>query len=300
MRIIHLSDLHLNPIYNKAYIEKTEAALFHALNNGFDHLVVTGDITHNADEESFLLFRNMLKKYDLLDANKTSVIVGNHDIFGGVYTAKDLLHFPEKCKKTDYQSKLLQFIGHFEELFLDCYFPSNEFLFPFSKDLGNTVLVGLNTNDIYSGIKNPFASNGRVSDREFEDLYTILSRAENKGKNIIVLSHHHFYKNSFEAKSSSSELWNKIEGFTLKLRGKKKLIKLFRKYNVNIVLHGHSHENKLYERMGVKFLNSGGTIDNESDNSIKINILDFTSNEVTIKEKDYILMNEGELITSNI
>ena len=76
------------------------------------------------------------------------------------------------------------------------------------------------------------------------------------------MAHHHFYKNNCESTSSYSTIWNKIEKYTMKLRGKKKLIKLFSNNNVKLVLHGHSHETKLYTRKGIDFVNAGGCVDN--------------------------------------
>ncbi|MBK7105582.1 MAG: metallophosphoesterase [Ignavibacteriae bacterium] len=265
MRILHLSDLHLNPYYHKNNIEKTRTALTQAVIDGFDHLIVTGDIAHDADEESFKIFRNILKDFNLLDSKKTTVIIGNHDIFGGVYSVKDLINFPERCKTTNYNDQVLRFVNYFEELFIDCIFPEDGSVFPFAKIIDDIVLIGINTNDVYSVIKNPFASNGRVSKQEFTNIKLILSDKRIEKHKKIILSHHHFYKNNFEAKSSSNDLWNKIEGYTLKLRGKKKLLKLFTKNEIGLVLHGHSHENKNYSRLGIDFFNAGGSIDNEDD-----------------------------------
>ncbi|MFZ1292453.1 MAG: metallophosphoesterase [Melioribacteraceae bacterium] len=274
MRILHLSDLHLNPNYHKNNIEKTRTALSQAAIDGFDHLIITGDIAHDADEASFKIFRDILKDFNLLDSKKTTVIIGNHDIFGGVYSVKDLINFPERCKKTNYVDQVLRFVNYYEELFVDCIFPDDKSVFPFAKILDESVLIGINTNDLYSVLMNPFASNGKVSKQDYENLKFILSDERIVNRKKIVLSHHHFYKNSFEAKSSSNELWNKIEGYTLKLRGKKKLLKLFKKNNIELILHGHSHENKNYSRLGINLFNAGGSIDNDDDTSIIVNYLD--------------------------
>ncbi|MBK7979005.1 MAG: metallophosphoesterase [Ignavibacteriae bacterium] len=99
----------------------------------------------------------------------------------------------------------------------------------------------------------------------------------------IILSHHHFYKNNFEAKSSNNDIWNKIEGYTLKLRGNKKLLKLFSDNNVDLILHGHSHENKCYSRFGIKIFNAGGSIDNE-DTSFYLNYIETDKMEINSKK----------------
>ncbi|MBK8946065.1 MAG: metallophosphoesterase [Ignavibacteriae bacterium] len=286
MKILHLSDLHLNPIYHKNNIEKTRLALTQASIDEFDHLIITGDIAHDADEESFKIFREILKEFNLLDSRKTTVIIGNHDIFGGVYSVKDLLNFPERCKSTNYSDQVLRFVNYFEELFTDCIFPDEKNIFPFVKILDDVALIGINTNDIYSVIKNPFASNGKVSKNEYKYLKLILEDSGIDNKKKIVLSHHHFYKNNFEAKSSTNDLWNKIEGYTLKLRGKKKLLKLFVKNNIDAILHGHSHENKIYSRLGINIFNAGGSIDNEDKNLFCLNYFNTETMEITSKRSE--------------
>lgn len=289
MRILHLTDLHINPDYNRINIDKTESIIARALDYNIDHLAITGDISHDGDKESFFIFREILKKYNLLDPLKATITIGNHDIFGGVHTVKDLLNFPERSKNTDFNGKVSEFIRYFEELFVDTYFPVKDLLFPNVKVIGDFALISINTNDVYSPLKNPFSSNGKVSVAEQEGLKNIFTLPEFKDKTKIILSHHHYYKNSFESKSSSNEIWNKIEGYTLKLRGKKKLLKLFKNNNVPLILHGHSHENKKYQRMGIAIINSAGSIDNENPNLAVTNIVDLCSNQITLESEEIIL-----------
>lgn len=287
MKLIHLSDLHLNLRIGELNTRKTEHLLEKAFEIGFDHLVITGDITHYADRESFILFRDILNNYNLLNSNLTSIVIGNHDIYGGIYSVKDLLEFPENCKLTDYEKKVNEFIEYYNELFVDCFFPSNYSMFPYAKIFSNYVLIGLNTNARYSLLRNPFASNGKLAKTEYNHLLEIFNHPLIKEKQKIILAHHHFYKNNFDTKSSTNNLWNKIEGYTLKLKGKKKLIKTFKKYNVSLVLHGHSHENKFYSRMGVNFLNAGGSVDNDSENSY-LTTINFTEDNSFITEIELI------------
>ncbi len=284
MRIVHLSDIHLSTIFKKSNLGKTKKLLKYALDKGFDHLVITGDISDNSEKKDYLIFRKILKSFDLLDSKKTSIIIGNHDIFGGVQTALDVVNFPAKCLKTNYEKKVTEFVCYFKELFENCYSPLEDNLFPYSKIIGDTQLIGLNTIDHYSRITNPFASNGKVYKDQIEGIMHIFSKSVNDVKHKIVMSHHHFYKNTEEATSSSS-VWNKIENYTLKLRGKKKLLKFFKENGVNLILHGHSHEVRQYERKGLKLVNAGGSIDNSfSGNAFLIFVDVDDSIQVSIKE----------------
>jgi len=274
MRIAHISDLHLCGKYKKNNIERTELLIRHALDNGVQHFVITGDISDNADENDFLVFKEILRKYDLLSSEKTTIVIGNHDIFGGPQTAQDVYNFPSKCMLVNYNDKVSIFINCFKELFVNAIFPNEEMYFPFLKVFKDTLLIGFNSIDHYSRFKNPFASNGKVSKLQIKALKHLISAQEFKEKIKIALVHHHFYKKDMVAKSSKSTLWNKIENFTMKLRGKKNLINFFEDNNVKLVLHGHSHEMIDYFRKGIRCINAGGSIENESSNEIGLYIID--------------------------
>lgn len=274
MRIAHISDLHLCGKYKKNNIERTELLIRHALENGVQHFVITGDISDNADENDFIVFKDILRKYNLLSSDKTTIIIGNHDIFGGPQTAQDVLNFPSKCMLVDYRARVSLFMNHFKELFDNAVFHNDEMSFPFLKEFKEIILIGLNSIDHYSWFKNPFASNGRVSNQQIKALKHLLKTQEFKEKIKIVLIHHHFYKKDMIARSSQSSIWNKIENFTMKLRGKKELLKLFEEHNVKLILHGHSHDMVDYYRKGIRCINAGGSIENESSDELNLYIID--------------------------
>ena len=265
MRFAHISDLHLCTKHKRENISKIKKLIRHSLDNGAQHFVITGDISDNADERDFNILKEILIKNDIYKSDKTTIVIGNHDIFGGPQTANDIINFPTKCMNVNYQEKVEKFINHFKELFENTIRAHEELYFPFLKELKNVVLVGLNTNAEYSRFKNPFASNGHISKTQKQFLKSLLSKSEFKEKVKIVLSHHHFYPKNVASYSSESSMWNKVENYTMKLRGKKKLIKLFLESNVKLVLHGHSHEMKEYFRDGIRFVNAGGSVDNNKE-----------------------------------
>lgn len=282
MKIAHISDLHLCSKFKKENIAKTKKIIMHALDNGADHFVFTGDISDNANQNDFLILRKILETYKLLRADKASIVIGNHDIFGGVQTAHDVLNFPSKCAKTNYKDKVKKFFEHFEELFENAFFPDDNNPFPFAKEIEDLLLIGINSIDEYSRIKNPFASNGHVLKTQRENIQKILNVNRFAEKFKVAMIHHHFFKDENEAKSSENSLWNTIENFTMKLRGKKKLLKLFKENDIGLVLHGHSHEFKNYDRKGIKFLNAGAAIDNEKDNQAGVFMIDISENKINV------------------
>lgn len=300
MRIAHLSDLHISTFLKKGNIGKTKKLLKYAVETGFDHLVITGDLSDNSEAKDFVILRKILENFNLLDSRKTTIIIGNHDIFGGVQTAIDVVNFPSKCLKTDFHQKVNDFVSNFKELFDECYFPIKDSYFPYAKVIGDVVLVGLNTIDYYSRLKNPFASNGKVGKKQRNGLKEILTNERFNGKRKFIMSHHHFYKNTEQA-SSSSSVWNRIESYTLKLKGKKKLLKLFSDNNVELVLHGHSHEMRDYIRKGIRFLNAGGAVDNSLLKSASVIFIDINENiEAAIHSLDLGSKVKPETIYSEI
>lgn len=262
MKIIHISDLHICALYKKSNIRKIKGLIENAALLKPDHLIITGDISDNSNETDYIILKKILLANNFYCAEKTTVIPGNHDIFGGVQKAEDIIKFPQKCRSVNLPGKLSSFADCFKELYDDSYFPLEERKFPFAKILNNTVLIGLNTTDEYSNLKNPMASNGKVDKIQYNALKEILEGGFFDEHFKIILTHHHFYRSCDEVKSSDSPIWNKIEKFTMKLRGKRKLLTLLKKNGVKMVLHGHSHDFKEYSRKGVRFLNAGGSIEN--------------------------------------
>lgn len=301
MKIAHISDLHLSRIFKRHNIRKTKRLIKYCIEQGFDHLVITGDISDNCDEKDFSILRNILGNFNLLDSKKVSIIIGNHDIFGGVQTAIDIVNFPSRCLRTNYDEKVKTFVNHFKELFEGAIFPNPNKEFPYAKIVGDVSIIGINSIDTYSRIKNPFASNGKVYSVDFQAVKALLEYETIKDKRKVVAIHHHFYKNLMEATSSQSHIWNRIEGYTLKLRGKKKLIKLFKENSIDVVLHGHSHEVKEYFRKGIRFINAGATIDNNSPTQAHVFFINLLKDRISVQLKslpESVILESTEKIRS--
>jgi len=283
MKIVHISDLHINTEFKRENNEKANRILEYIVDSGFDHLIISGDITENADRNSMEYARKLLKKFNLLDADKLTVVIGNHDIFGGVNYAEDVIQFPKKCKNISYEDKVSQFEYYFRESFNNTFQPDKNNIFPFAKELGGILLVGINTIANYSLFNNPFASNGLVNKEQFNNIEKILNSNAFSNKTKIVIAHHHFIKNHNDC-SVDSSIWKRIEKQTMKLRNKRKLLKLFSTYDVKTVLHGHLHESNEYNRKGINFFNAGGaTLGYKSE--LKINYINIISNEASFEMK---------------
>lgn len=276
MKIAHISDLHLNTLFNDANLIRVKKLIKYISAKSVDHLIISGDLTDNADESDLILLKKHLTKAGFDDASKLTVVPGNHDIFGGPQKATDIFSFPERCKNVDYQNKLNSFNEIFKESFEGIAVANNANKFPFIKNLGEVLLIGINSVAEYSRIKNPFASNGEVKLKDFNTLNELLNDYSDSDIFKIVIIHHHFNKIK-NTKRSIAGIWQNIEKQTMKLKKKKRLLSLFRKHKIDIVLHGHIHYNEYYERKGISFLNAGASTSGYSGKSIRVNMISISN-----------------------
>lgn len=279
MKIAHISDLHLDAVNKKENLRNTLHLLEYINSNNFDHVIVSGDITENGDSASFELARSTFQKFGLLSKNKMSLTIGNHDIFGGVFYAEDVLNFPGKCRRTNYYQKVREFAYYFRETFYGTK-QNNEFIFPYLKELDEILLCGINSTAFYSSLKNPFASNGKISSSNTARLGKLLAHHNESSKKRIIVTHHHFNKSPGNETSSGSTIWQAIERQTMKLRNKKNVINRLRELKAELVLHGHLHESSEYSRKKIRFLNSGGSVLG-SENYLKLNEIRVSGNNIS-------------------
>ena len=130
MLIAHISDLHLNSFYNDSIFNRVNFLLKQISEKKVDHLIITGDITDNASEKDLEIFRRMLTKFGFMSGEKLSIIIGNHDIFGGVQKAEDIFNFPDKCNSVNYNKCVNDFLSYFPEAFNNCHYLSSKNFFP--------------------------------------------------------------------------------------------------------------------------------------------------------------------------
>ncbi len=241
MRIAHLSDFHFTTFFKKSNLIDIYSLLNYAIENNADHIVITGDLTDNADSNDFSILRRIFEKLGLLNSQKLSLVIGNHDIFGGVQTAEDIFTFPEKCRTVDFNKQVKQFYNFFKETFENCAYLSGN-IFPYAKIINGVLLLGMNSIAGYSTAKNIFASNGSVDLEQLNETIRILEKYNDIVSSKIILIHHHFNKIKVINNGSFGSFWQNIEKQTMKLRKKKRLLNLFRIFDVDLVLHGHLHE----------------------------------------------------------
>lgn len=292
MNIVHISDLHLDTVFRKNNILKTSNLLENLSTQGIDHLIITGDISHNANPADYKILKNLLENNGFYSSEKTTVVIGNHDIYGGVITAEDVLDFPGKCSNTELNNKIEEFYFSFEELFDTATFASQENIFPFAKIVGDVVLFGINSIDRYSYLKNLFASNGKVYKSQRLLLEKLINNPSFALKFKIGLIHHHFNKYKKDIVNIKNPLWNRIENATMKLRNKDKLLNFFAKHQINYVFHGHVHNMDNYTKNGISFFNAGSSVDNFITGLVQYNKFTITDEVLHFNKINYLILEE--------
>ncbi len=295
VRIAHISDLHLSPFHKRANIRNTKRLLEFVRGLNVDHIVLTGDIVANAEPADYALARMVLAAHGLLDASVLSVVVGNHDIFGGVHTPEEIFEFPRRCRGTDYERRIIEFRQHFRELFDHCSFACEDAPFPYVKRVKDLLLIGMNSVAEFSTVWNPVGSNGSVEDQQLDRLDRMLSSDRFRHGRKVALIHHHFNKVREKADGTMHGVWRAFEHQTTKLRGKKRLMKFFLKHGVTEVLHGHLHQSTDYERKGIRFFNAGGSILGPDSEVLQINVLQFSGSGISLRRHMISTPDHGRL-----
>ncbi len=299
MRIAHISDLHLSPAHNRSNIRRTKELLDWIGRLGVDHVVITGDIVADARREDLLVARNLLQSHGLLDSRLLSVVPGNHDVYGGVHTAEDLLKFPRRCRMTDVRKTVEHFRDAFHEAFEGTQSASGDAPFPYVKPVGDLLIIGLNSVASYSAMKNPVGSNGEIDRHQLQCLDRLLSFSGSRESRRIVLIHHHFNKMRHRTDGTMQGIWKAFERRTMKLHGTRALLNLFRRHGVDVVLHGHYHQNSKYTRGGIRFLNGGGSILTPGSSGYHLNLIRVDRMEIRVQQFELPLLPEDRRVRVN-
>jgi 3',5'-cyclic AMP phosphodiesterase CpdA len=276
-KLVHISDTHLSRQFYRENIKSFKILLETVLEEGADHIVITGDIVSTADPDDFYLAREIFSTFGLLDPDKLTVVPGNHDIFGGPHRAVDVLSFPKYIRGVDYTKNLKLFCDSFSETFVGVKTLVKDSLFPFVKQTGPFSILGLNSISRWSLWNNPLGSNGSLSSEQVVSLKSLIESNFQIEDTLLVAMHHHSHDLSDEV--LQSKLWKKIESKTMRLKKRKKIIKLFNKLNVSYVLHGHVHLNELYEKKNIKFMNGAGAVCDDPIPFLKYNIIERENGE---------------------
>ncbi len=224
MRIAHLSDLHLlepdvgkrtlrdrvrlgylslfRPIDAEARVRRAVRALTSARERGFDHLVISGDLTEDGGQLQFEELAHVLSESQI-DPDKVTLVPGNHDAYEGPKEFARALEGPLRPYAAGAGSHAGKVI-----------------------DLGDAVLLPLST-----AVHQHWAySFGHIDAEGYEGLERRATDPGLSKRALIVVQHHAPTRHPIAALQ-----W--IDG----LRGYNRLLTLLAKLRDVQVLHGHLH-----------------------------------------------------------
>jgi 3',5'-cyclic-AMP phosphodiesterase len=284
-RIAHLSDPHLSRQHYREHIKSFKMLLHNMLTEGVDHIIISGDLVSTGNEDDYVLAREVLSTFGLLDSSKLTVVPGNHDIFGGPHRAVDVLSFPQHIRTVDYVRNNQMFQDAFAETFDGVRRLSPSSIFPFVKTVGPFAIIGLNSIPPWSLRKNPLGTNGMLDDQHIESLEKLQGSPLLQDKTTIIAQHHHF-NDLVQSDYDGGNIWTKIESNTMRMRRRKKIVKLFQSLGVRYVLHGHIHRNEIYDRNGILFANGAGAVCDDPVKFLKYNLLEHSGDycKITIRQ----------------
>lgn len=275
-KIAHISDTHISFNDTNGHGKNLVELLKDIRSRECDHIVITGDLVENPEPREFQYVKEILSHFEILSPDKLSVIPGNHDIFGGAPNSVMFFTFQLICKETNTKLNEEKFIETFQDTFPE------EKSFPYLKVIDNIAFIGINSMDKWSVKKNPEGSNGFINDSDFKKIKKIISSEALKDKYKIILIHHHFNKIRLSEEYPAHSLWLKTVDYKMKLHNKNKIADLFKKYKVNLVLHGHTHINDIYNIKGVSYINSSAScVPLTDDQSRMYNIISIPSSNET-------------------
>lgn len=270
-RIAHLSDPHLSRQYYREHLKSLKILLRTVLEEGADHVVISGDIVSTADPDDLYLAREVFARAGVLDTRRLTVVPGNHDVFGGPHRAVDVLSFPSHIRSVDYHSHHAMFRDAFAETFEGVVRSTLGAPYPFVKHVGPMALIGMNSIPPWSLRQNALGTNGIIDDAQIDGLLDLAASGAWKGRVPVVVVHHHF--NDLTDDAPSNGLWRRIEARTMRLRKRRKLVRIFKEIGIRAVVHGHIHRNEVYDRSGMTFLNGAGAICDDPVRRLKYNTL---------------------------
>ncbi|MEI7934297.1 MAG: metallophosphoesterase [Chlorobiaceae bacterium] len=254
-KIAHISDLHISGSQDRRQLGCLDRLLDHFNTEGFDHLVITGDLSNSADPQDWRMIREKLENHGLYHWEKTTVIAGNHDLIHleeemRFYNALNPLPL---ARKKAFDRKLKAFCVFFQELVTGEERGDNAF--PFIKIINypsvKIAFAALNSVYPWYPADNPLGARGSVSPGQLRALSMEGVLSSVKDCVVIGLCHH-----AFKVYGTDS-LIDQAFDWTMELKNREEFLSLMKVMHAKLVLHGHFHRFQSYTVDGITFINGG-------------------------------------------
>ncbi len=255
MKIAHISDLHLSGRQDRRQLGDLDRLLDHFNKAGFDHLVISGDLSNNADSGDWQIVREKLESHALYHWDKTTVIAGNHDLINleeemRFYNALNPLLL---IRKKAFDRKLREFCCFFQKLITGEDGGDNGF--PFIKIINypsvQIAFAAINTVYPWYPAENPLGARGSITSGQLRALSQEAVLASLRESFVIGLCHH-----AYRVYDTNS-LIDQAFDWTMELKNRQEVLGLMKGMHARLVLHGHFHRFQSYAVDGITFVNGG-------------------------------------------
>ena len=227
----------------------------HFNTTGYDHLVISGDLSNSANQGDWKIIRQKLESHGLYQWDKTTVIPGNHDLIQleeemRFYNALNPL---PRLRKKAFDRRVLEFCIFFQELITGE--EGGDKAFPFLKIINfSTVKIALAAlNSVYPWYPadNPLGARGYISLGQLKALgvESVLQSLEDC---VVIGLCHHAYK-VYGTDSPIDQAFD----WTMELKNRDEFLEIMKVIHAKVVLHGHFHRFQSYEVKDITFINGG-------------------------------------------
>ena len=255
MKIAHISDLHISGKQDRRQLDHLDRLFDHFNTIGYDHLVISGDLSDSANKVDWEIIRQKLEDHGLYHWEKTTVIPGNHDLIQleeelRFYNALNPL--PQVRKKA-FDRRVLEFCIFFQELITGE--EGGDKAFPFLKIINfssvKIALAALNSVYPWYPADNPLGARGYISPSQLKALSDDSVMKSLKDCIVIGLCHHAYKVYGTDSPIDQAFDW------TMELKNRDEFLSVMKVIHAKLVLHGHFHRFQNYEVNGITFINGG-------------------------------------------
>jgi 3',5'-cyclic-AMP phosphodiesterase len=255
VKIAHISDLHFSGEQDLRQLEALDRLFDHFNAAGVDHLVISGDLSNNADQGDWRIVKEKLVAHGLYHWEKSTVIAGNHDVINleeemRFYNALNPLPL---LRKRAFDRKLTDFSLFFQELITGE--EGGNKAFPFVKIINfPTVRIAVTAlNSVYPWYPadNPLGARGSITSGQLRALGLDHVLASLKECFVIGLCHHAYRVYGTDSLIDQAFDW------TMELKNREEFLSAMKAIKAKLVLHGHFHRFQSYSVDGITFINGG-------------------------------------------
>jgi len=255
VKIAHISDLHFSGKQDRRQLADFDYLLDYFNQAKFDHLIISGDLSNNADRGDWHLVKEKLEYHGLYNWDKTTIIAGNHDVINleeemRFYNALNPLSL---LRKIACERRIREFCLFFQELISGN--AAGDKGFPFIKIINfpsiKIALAALNSVYPWYPADNPLGARGLIAESQLNALNNERVLSSLHDSFVIGLCHH-----AYKVYGTDS-LIDQAFDWTMELKNREAFLAVMKLMQAKLVLHGHFHRFQSYSVDGITFINGG-------------------------------------------